>query len=124
MVYSYIDEIITTLDDVNNILDTKVKYMKKKIIQGLTLLQTDGDTSIRKIMKFESQDLYHLITEYEDGGFEHEVMNGDEIMKKLNLDVEQLPNAFSKFQLSKEDIMSIPNDGDLGEFIRKKIYQK
>jgi hypothetical protein len=109
---------------VNNILDTKVKIMKKKIIQGLTLLQTDGDTSIRKIMKFESHDLYHLITEYEDGRFEHEVMSGDEIMKKLNLDVEQLPNAFSKYHLSKEDIMSIPNDGDLGEFIRKKIYQK
>jgi hypothetical protein len=98
--------------------------MKKKIIQGLTLIQTEDNTSIRKIMKFESQDLYHLITEHEDGRFEHEVMNTDELMKKLNLDVEQLPNAFSKFQLTKEDIMSIPNDADLGDFIRRKIYQK
>jgi hypothetical protein len=97
--------------------------MKKKIIQGLTLIQ-DDDTTIKKIMKFESHDLYHLITEYEDGRFDHEVMNTDELMKKLNLDVEHLPSAFSKFQLTKEDIMSIPNDADLGDFIRKKIYQK
>lgn len=98
--------------------------MKRKIIQGITLLQTDNEKSVKKIMKFESHDLYHLITEHFDGRFEHEVLNSKEIMERVNLHAEDLPNAFSKFQLSKEDIMSIPNDADLGDFIRKKIYQK
>jgi hypothetical protein len=97
--------------------------MKRKIIQGLTIIQSD-EISVKKIMKFESHDLYHLITEFKNGEFKHEVMNSEEIMKKINLDAVDLPNSLSKFQLSKEDIMSIPNDADLGDFIRKKIYQK
>lgn len=97
--------------------------MKRKIVQGLTIIQSN-EISVQKIMKFESHDLYHLITEFKNGDFKHEVMNSKEIMEKINLSPEDLPNSFSKFQLSKEDIMSIPNDADLGEFIRKKIYQK
>jgi hypothetical protein len=96
--------------------------MTKKIIQGLTLLESEN--LIVKIMKFESSELYHILKEYKDGNFEHEVLGMKDVLKKYNLNSEQLPNAYSKYHLSKEDIMSIPNDADLGEFIRKKIYQK
>lgn len=65
---------------------------------------------------------YHVICEWGDTGeTTHRLMKAIEVLDVYNLDGNDLPER-DVHCVTKEDILNHPNDADLGEYIRKKIY--
>lgn len=75
-----------------------------------------------KIIPSGWQFRYHVISEWGDSGeTTHKLMKVIELIEFYKLDANDLPSD-NMFCISKDDILNHPNDYDLGEFVRNKIY--
>jgi hypothetical protein len=101
--------------------------MDQKIIkktQNVTHIFPHGDSEPFKVIIIKSgwRGMYHVISEWGDSEETiHKLMDSNQIIDFYRLDIIDLPSG-ENYCLTKEEILNHPNDSDLGEFVRKKIY--
>jgi hypothetical protein len=96
-----------------------------KVNQTLTIVHHDESSpfSLTKIVKAEGGNQYYVISELknsEDCTFK--VMRNVELIDYFELSGHELPNALADICITKNEILNHPNDADLGNYIRKKIF--
>ena len=75
-----------------------------------------------EILKSGWNGRYHVITEWGDTGeYTHRLLSPNQINEIYGVDITSIVNDKKVFQVTKEEILNLPNDADLGEFLRKKI---
>ena len=68
------------------------------------------------------EDKYHVISEWGDTGeVKHDLLTSKQIIEIYEINLKDLPNN-SFIPLNKDEILKYRNNYDLGEFIRKKLY--
>lgn len=102
--------------------------MKSQIIKkkpNITVLFPHGvdEPFVVKIITSGWQGKYHVISEWGDTGeTTHKLMKVVEIIDFYKLDGNDLPDK-DVICVNKNQILDYPNDADLGEFVRKKLYE-
>jgi lysophospholipase L1-like esterase len=99
----------------------------EKIKKSVTIIHHNDESPalLTKIIKSEKGNLYHVITELKDCDDSlHKTMKSIEIINEYGLSGNDLPNSHSEFVLTEDVVKSKPNNYDLGEFIRKKFFEK
>jgi hypothetical protein len=105
-----------------------VKTNKMQIVKkqpNITTLFPHGESEpfVVKILPSGWQFRYHVISEWGDSGeTTHKLMKVIDLIEFYNLDANDLPSK-EIYCLDKTEILNYPNDSDLGEFIRKKLYE-
>jgi len=97
-----------------------------KITTEVTIVALHGKNEPYRIKVYKSgwQGRYHVISEWGDTGeFTHKLMTFVEVIDLYGVNGIDLPRDEKLFCVSQEEILSLPNDADLGEFVRKKIYE-
>jgi hypothetical protein len=95
-----------------------------KVVENTLEIYPHGQNEpfVVKIMKSGWNGRYHVITEWGDTGeTTHKLMKSIEILNLYNIDGNDLP-INDVLSITKEEILENPNDSDLGELIRKKLY--
>lgn len=96
-----------------------------KIVNEMTSIALYGkDEPYRvKILKSGWTDRYHVISEWGDTGeCVHKLLTYNEIIDMYKITLDDLPTN-EVFCMTKKEILTHPNDADLGEFVRKKLYE-
>ena len=99
------------------------KVSVTKIIKEVTSMTLNGENEpyCIKILKSGWNDEYHVISEWGDTGeVKHDLLTSKQIIEIYEINLEDLPNN-NLLPLTKDEIISHPNNYDLGEFIRKKL---
>lgn len=92
---------------------------------NITILFPHGESEpfVVKIIPSGWQSKYHVISEWGDSQeTTHKLMKVIELIEFYKIDANDLP-VKDIFCLSKSDILTHPNNYDLGEFVRKKLYE-
>lgn len=96
-----------------------------KKLPNITILYPHGESEpfVVKIIPSGWQFRYHVISEWGDTGeTTHKVMKVIELIDFYKLDANDLPSK-DIYCVDKEEVLTHPNDADLGEFVRKKLYE-
>jgi len=107
-----------------NMLNMK-NVIVTKIVKEMTSIALYGeDEPYRiKIIKSGWTDKFHVISEWGDTGeYVHKLLSHNEIIDMYKITLDELPTN-QVFGITKKEILDNPNDADLGEFLRKKLYE-
>ena len=121
MLIQYMQEVLEM--DSMNVKINDMKIIKKNI--GITKLYPHGESEpyVVTILHSGWQFRYHVISEWGDTGeTTHKVMKVIELIDFYKLDANDLPSK-DIYCVDKEEVLTHPNDADLGEFVRKKLYE-
>lgn len=97
--------------------------VKKK--PNITTLFPHGISEPYVVYIFRSgwEQRYHIISEWgETDETTHKLMKVIELLDFYGIDAIDLPSK-DLHCVNREEILSHPNDADLGEFVRKKLYE-
>lgn len=96
-----------------------------KIVNEMTSIALYGKDEPYRVKIFKSgwTDKFHVVSEWGDTGeYVHKLLTHDEIIDMYKITFDELPTN-QVFGVTKKEILSHPNDADLGEFLRKKLYE-
>ena len=101
--------------------------MQKNIISKdyrpvTTIIPTGSEPYTITVIKSGWKYQYHVIVEWgESKEVTHKVLKDIELLQQYGIDIGDLPLTEDKFTITKKQILSLPNDMDLGAHIRKLI---
>lgn len=83
----------------------------------------ESEPFVVKILPSGWEQRYHVISEWGDTSeTTHKLMKVIELLDFYKMDANDLPSK-QIYCVNKEEILNHPNDADLGEFVRKKLYE-
>jgi hypothetical protein len=120
-----ITETITHQDGTTSTKEIHVDMAIGKTSLAWTLYPTDEEPISVRILESGWNNMYHVLTEYgayEETSYSH--LDKDQLLERFPEFKQILENLFSDVVITGESVQELPNDSDLGKFVRSKSIFK